>query len=66
MILTYLVFAGPQPACLDAADSDDNGRVNISDGLAVLFSLFRGSGPLPLPGPEVAWFDPTQDLLSCE
>jgi hypothetical protein len=65
-VVAYLFRGGPVPRCLDAADADDNGHVNIADPIAVLQTLFLGAGPLPAPGPAVAWFDPTSDELSCE
>ena len=64
--VAYLLRGGPVPRCLDAADADDNGRVNLTDPISILQMLFVGSGPLPAPGPSVAWFDPTADELSCE
>jgi hypothetical protein len=64
--IAFLIRGGPIPRCLDAADADDNGRVNIADPIAILQMLFLGAGPLPAPGPTVAWFDPTADELSCE
>ena len=64
-ILEYLFRAGSQPACLDAADADDNGELDVTDPISVLGRLFLGACSLPPPGPDVAWFDPTDDGLSC-
>ena len=54
-----------EPPCLDAADGDDNGEVNLTDAVTVLYYLFLGIGPLPPPGSDQAWFDPTPDELNC-
>ena len=52
----------PFPFCLDAADANDDGVVNIADPLAVLWHSFGGGGDLPEPfgGCEV---DTTMDGL---
>jgi len=44
-ILTWLFKSGPEPTCVDAADSDDNGEVNMTDAVAVFARLFTGGGP---------------------
>ena len=62
--LSYLFQAGPTPYCLDAADANDDGRIDISDPVKTLGSLFLGEGSLPPPhsarGP-----DPTDDEMRC-
>jgi hypothetical protein len=46
---TRSTFRGdPEPGCLEAADSDDNGTVNVTDPIGVLNHLFQG-GPEPEP-----------------
>lgn len=54
-------------ACADAADSNDDGRVDISDAIRTLFFLFVDgtANPLPLPGATTAGEDPTADGLNC-
>lgn len=56
---------GGEPPCIDAADVDDGGDVDLTDAVYLLSHLFRGSPPPPPPwggcGP-----DPTPDALSCE
>jgi hypothetical protein len=61
----YLFRGAPPPACLDAADADDSGRLNISDAIFVLIHEFLG-GPGPgdlLPGCSI---DPVVDGLDCQ
>jgi dockerin type I repeat protein len=66
VLLSHLFQGGIQPSCLDAADADDSGTVDMTDALAILGHLFLGGGPLPAPGTDVPWLDPTPDDLSCE
>jgi hypothetical protein len=63
--LSHLFYGGPQPPCLDGADADDSGRIDISDALITISCIFLGEGPLPEPGTDVPWFDPTPDVLGC-
>ena len=66
-VIRYLFLDGPLLACLDAADADDDGSLKSVDVASLLHWLFVGSLPLPPPGPETAWFDPTEDGLEiCE
>lgn len=65
-ILDSIFGGGRALPCLDAADANDNGKVELSDAVHILNYLFRG-GPAPLapyPGPGI---DPTvDDELGCE
>jgi hypothetical protein len=61
--LFYLFGGGPLP-CLDAADTDDNGKVELSDALAFLNFYFRRGQPPPAPFPDPGT-DPTADALPC-
>ncbi len=64
-VLNYLfVGGGRAPLCFDAADANDDGRVNIADAITLLLFLFDGGSTLPAPHPD-SGFDPTQDSLSC-
>ena len=47
--------------CQDAADSDDNGQLNITDGVRILNYLFLGGPAPPAPGPDSCGPDPTSD-----
>ncbi|MCZ6794253.1 MAG: dockerin type I repeat-containing protein [Planctomycetota bacterium] len=66
-ILRYLHQGGELP-CEDAADTDDSGRINATDFLFVLGTVFlrnsfnHGIPPSPFPR---AGRDPTDDALSC-
>jgi hypothetical protein len=51
--------------CQDAADSNDDGEVDISDAVATLGVLFVGQGVIPLPGMHDCGRDPTFDQLTC-
>ena len=62
------LFAGDVEGvtCLDAADTDDNGQVDLSDCVLVFNHLFR-QGPPPSPPFEALGGDPTTDELpACE
>jgi hypothetical protein len=60
------LFGGSTPStCLDAADANDDARVDISDVIYILNYLFLGGAPPPDPGPNVCGTDPTIDLLGC-
>ena len=50
--------------CLDAADVDDSGRVDLTDAIGLLQFLFLGgAGPRsPFPG---CGADPSEDGLGC-
>jgi hypothetical protein len=65
-ILSYIFAAGPRPRCLDAADANDDGRIDIGDPIRMLSILFLVLGPLPLPPPYASCgVDPTADGLDC-
>ncbi|MDO8559881.1 MAG: hypothetical protein Q7S23_02475 [bacterium] len=63
--LSGMFLGGPQPACLDAADTDDTGQWDISDVVYDLNYMFLSGAPPPDPGPEIPGPDPTDDALSC-
>jgi hypothetical protein len=63
--LSYLFAAGPAPSCLDAADANDRGAVDIADAISILSHLFANAGPLPAPFGQCG-IDPTIDELGCE
>jgi len=64
-ILRFLFAGTAEIDCLDAADTDDSGQVDITDGVRVLDHLFLGGDPPPAPGPSECGEDPTADLLGC-
>ena len=67
LLIFWWIFQGPAPTppCLDAADVDDSGAIDLSDGIALISYLFLAA---PRPGPMLAvcWFDPADDPLDCQ
>ena len=63
LILNHL-FGRKIPPCLDAADSDDNGALEITDAVYLLNSLFLG-GPAPAQPFPSCGLDSTTDELTC-
>ena len=63
-ILGHL-FRRQAVSCVKAADTNDDGRVNIIDPILLAQSLFGGGAALPPPAAECG-LDPTPDELSCE
>jgi polyhydroxybutyrate depolymerase len=52
-IFGFLFLGEPETiGCEDSADSNDDGVVDISDGINILVFLFVGTSPLPRPGFE--------------
>jgi hypothetical protein len=50
---------------MDAADSNDDGAVDLSDVITILLTLFQGTSQgIALPYPD-AGADPTADSLPC-
>ena len=49
----YLYLDAPEPVCLDAADANDDGKVNLADAIAVVHAIVDNvilPEPYPLPG----------------
>lgn len=63
-IAELLFRNGRAPRCLDAADSNDDGRVQLTDALFLLFHLVRGELGPPAPYP-ISGVDPSADPLRC-
>lgn len=63
---SYLFLGGSSPTCQDAADANDDGILDISDPVYLLFFLFVAeSPPPPAPYPDPG-IDPTfRDSLGC-
>ncbi len=65
-ILQFLFANGPEPPCIDAADTNDDGNpIDVSDGVYLLQYLFANGPTLPAPHAECGT-DPTEDALLCE
>ncbi len=62
--LDYL-FGATTLDCLDAADSNDDGAVNVADVVTSLTRIFEGGQPLPAPSDLRRGPDPTADGLDC-
>lgn len=59
------LFSGSAcPTCEDAADSNDDAKLDLSDAVFSLTWLFLGGRSLPAPGPDECGNDPTPDRLS--
>ncbi len=63
-LLGFLFIGGKAPACEDAADANDDGKLDLSDATYTLNYLFLG-GPAPRPPFPQLGTDPTADGLSC-
>jgi hypothetical protein len=63
-IFSYLFLSGREPSCHDAADANDDGRLDISC-LTILLDFFREGTAISSPGPFACGPDPTEGNLSC-
>lgn len=63
--LLALLFLGEPVDCDDAADANDDGRLQLTDAVVLVHHLFRQAPPLPGPGPESPGMDGTDDGLDC-
>ena len=63
-ILNYL-FGQQAVPCLDAADVNDDGSVDIVDPVRLLHWTFAGSGNPPMLPFPACGADPTADTLDC-
>jgi hypothetical protein len=52
-------------SCQDAADTNDDGLLNIADPIHLLVFLFGGETAPPAPFPDCDT-DPSDDLLECQ
>ena len=57
-------MSGVTLGCLDAADANDDGALNIADPIRLLGYLFAHGAVLPAPF-DTLGFDPTGDALEC-
>jgi hypothetical protein len=64
--ILFFMFAGAAaPACLDAADADNDGRIAIDDPISLLAYLFLGRTPPPAPFPACGPDAGGEDELDC-
>ncbi len=64
LIMNYVLSGAPTPECMDAADADDNGVVDIKDTTYIVHYL-NGGPVIPEPFPDCGP-DPTDDTLTCD
>jgi hypothetical protein len=55
----------PDPACLDALDSDANGAIGVGDAIQILNFLFLGGPPPATPFPMAGSYGADQPRLGC-
>jgi hypothetical protein len=65
LVTLEYIFRRRTESCPDAADVDDDGRVNVTDPVRLLRHLFAGAPPPPAPFPAPG-DDPAADGLWCE
>jgi hypothetical protein len=63
-LLEYLFLEGSVPGCQKAADTNDDGELELTDALLIVLHLFRGRTPFPHPA-DFCGRDDTPDALSC-
>ena len=63
-ILHYLFAGGLLPSCLDAADTNDDAGIDVSDGVYLVRHLFA-LGPAPPPPYPACGPDPTPGGPGC-
>jgi hypothetical protein len=61
-VLAYLFQGGPAPPCLDSADVNDDGELDLSDAVYLVGFPFAGGSPPPAPHPECGADLPDDDL----
>ncbi|MBI4607255.1 MAG: hypothetical protein HY721_35265, partial [Planctomycetes bacterium] len=59
--LGYLFLGRDAPGCLDAADADDSGVLELTDAVFLFSHLFLGGPAPPAPGAEACGPDPTAE-----
>jgi hypothetical protein len=64
-ILSYLFRGSREPECMDAADYDDDQKINITDGVKALDHAVSGDSPPPAPFAALG-ADPTDDRFDCK
>lgn len=64
-LVAFQFYGGAAPECDDAADADDNGRVDTIDVFQLLYSHMGYAAPPPSPGRDLCGLDPTPDPLGC-
>ena len=63
-VIRFVYLPGTTLACDDAADANDDGQVELSDAIFLLYFLGTGA-PIPSSPYPAAGVDPTADALGC-
>ena len=63
-LLQFAFVGGPEPRCLDAANGNDDGKINPADAVAIFAYLF-GEPPLSATISGRCSTDRTEDILDC-
>lgn len=63
-ILVHLFQGTNEPTCYKAADTNDDGKYDLSDSVYLFSFLFVGRAPPPEPT-DTCGVDPTEDELTC-
>lgn len=66
LLLAHLFLGVAAPGCLEAADADGDGALNLTDAIFILDFLFLGGLPPPEPGPTADPCGPGSGSLPCE
>jgi hypothetical protein len=66
LAMARFLFRGEPLPCLDAADADDSGNVDVTDVIYTISFLFQNGESIKAPGTVYPWIDPTPDELGCE
>ena len=56
----------PEPGCVKACDSNDDGQTNLTDAIYILDYLFKRNGKPPVAPFPALGEDGTADALTCE
>lgn len=57
---------GPAPPCLNQADVNDDGAIDLSDQIYLLAWLFQGGPAPPFPGPSNTSCEKVDPALGCD
>lgn len=61
-VLEYLFLEQGSPGCEKQCDTNDDGRLDLADGIGMCTVLFGGE---TLPNPLSCGYDPSDDLIGC-
>jgi hypothetical protein len=64
-VFSHIYYGFSAPECLDAADSNDDGKYEMTDGLYVLRFQYMGGPRPPEPFLPLCGLDRTSDKLTC-